>query len=122
MFAESQTVELTTYTLKLCFLIDFQPKINITNTNPLLSILRLWSSLNVFQAWGVEHVTFVDNGTVSYSNPVRQSLYNFEDCQNETCKAVAAAAALKKIFPSVVSKRLICINVPPLNPVPAVSL
>lgn len=24
--------------------------------------------------WGVEKITFVDNGTVSYSNPARQSL------------------------------------------------
>jgi hypothetical protein len=25
--------------------------------------------------WGVSKITFVDNGTVSYSNPVRQTLY-----------------------------------------------
>ena len=30
--------------------------------------------------WGVRRVTFVDNGTVSFSNPVRQSLFSFEDC------------------------------------------
>ena len=30
--------------------------------------------------WGVRRVTFVDNGTVSFSNPVRQSLFAFEDC------------------------------------------
>lgn len=30
-------------------------------------------------AWGVRHITFVDAGDVSYSNPVRQSLYVFKD-------------------------------------------
>ncbi|CDO96130.1 unnamed protein product [Kluyveromyces dobzhanskii CBS 2104] len=52
-------------------------------------------------AWGTRRVTFVDNSTVSFSNPVRQPLYNFEDCGRP--KAEAASEALKKIFPSVVS-------------------
>ena len=30
--------------------------------------------------WGVTHITFVDNGRVSYSNPVRQPLFEFADC------------------------------------------
>ena len=30
--------------------------------------------------WGVEHITFVDNGRVSFSNPVRQPLFEFSDC------------------------------------------
>ncbi|AQZ16285.1 ATG7 (YHR171W) [Zygosaccharomyces parabailii] len=50
-------------------------------------------------AWGVRKVTFVDNSTVSYSNPVRQSLFNFEDVGK--FKAEAAADALKKVFPLV---------------------
>ena len=42
---------------------------------------------------------------VSYSNPVRQSLFTFEDCQKGgRDKAVAAADALKKIFPAVTAK------------------
>ncbi len=28
--------------------------------------------------WGVRTITLVDNGTVSYSNPVRQSLFKFD--------------------------------------------
>ena len=30
--------------------------------------------------WGVRNITFVDNGKVSYSNPVRQSLFEVSDC------------------------------------------
>lgn len=30
-------------------------------------------------AWGIKNVTFVDYSKVSYSNPVRQTLYDFED-------------------------------------------
>lgn len=52
--------------------------------------------------WGVRKITFVDNGTVSYSNPVRQPLYNFEDCKaGGKPKAECAANALKVIYPSM---------------------
>jgi len=52
--------------------------------------------------WGVRTITLVDSGIVSYSNPVRQSLFNFEDCVGgDTPKAQAAADALKRIFPAV---------------------
>ena len=52
----------------------------------------------------MQHITFVDNGIVSFSNPVRQSLFSFEDCLNGgQPKAEAAARALKMIFPGVVS-------------------
>ncbi len=57
----------------------------------------------IFQAWGVEKITFVDNGSVSYSNPARQSLFTFEDSSKSLPKAVAAASALKRIHPGVVS-------------------
>jgi hypothetical protein len=29
------------------------------------------------QAWGVRNITLVDNARVSYSNPVRQSLFEY---------------------------------------------
>jgi len=51
----------------------------------------------------VRHITFLDNGKISFSNPVRQSLFNFEDCLNGgKPKATAAAEALQKILPSMV--------------------
>ncbi|TIC61802.1 hypothetical protein E3Q03_02533 [Wallemia mellicola] len=58
-------------------------------------------------AWGVNTITFVDNGRVSYSNPVRQPLFEFEDCFSDSHsgapKASSAAEHLKKIYPDVQS-------------------
>lgn len=56
--------------------------------------------------WGVRNFTFVDNGTVSYSNPVRQSLFTLEDCRGGPNgkgkpKARAAADALSTIAADV---------------------
>ncbi|XP_028401486.1 ubiquitin-like modifier-activating enzyme ATG7 [Dendronephthya gigantea] len=52
--------------------------------------------------WGVRTVTFVDNGVISYSNPVRQSLFEFSDSKDGgKGKAETAAAALQRIFPGV---------------------
>lgn len=50
-------------------------------------------------AWGVRRITFVDNSTVSFSNPVRQPLFEFSDCGKP--KALAAAEALKRILPAI---------------------
>ncbi|KAL9261987.1 Ubiquitin-like modifier-activating enzyme atg7-like protein, partial [Drosera capensis] len=53
--------------------------------------------------WGVRKITMVDNGRVAMSNPVRQSLYTFDDCLNGGgYKAAVAVDALKQIFPTVV--------------------
>ncbi|GFF61923.1 ubiquitin-like modifier-activating enzyme atg7 [Aspergillus udagawae] len=53
-------------------------------------------------AWGVTKITFVDNGNVSFSNPVRQPLFNFKDClEGGARKAVRAAQALSEIYPGV---------------------
>lgn len=62
-------------------------------------------------AWGVRNITFLDNGRVSYSNPVRQSLFEIKDCGSNGAggafKAIAAADALKRIFPGVTSKGIV---------------
>lgn len=53
--------------------------------------------------WGVRNITFVDSATVSFSNPVRQPLFEFSDClEGGKPKAQCAADALKRIFPGVV--------------------
>ena len=55
--------------------------------------------------WGVRRMTFVDGGDVSFSNPVRQSLFEFDDClDGGKPKAAAAAEKLRRIFPGVEAK------------------
>ncbi|CDS12593.1 hypothetical protein LRAMOSA04779 [Lichtheimia ramosa] len=52
--------------------------------------------------WGVRNITFVDNGRVSFSNPVRQPLYQFNDClEGGSPKAETAAKNLKQVQPTV---------------------
>jgi ubiquitin-like modifier-activating enzyme ATG7 len=51
-------------------------------------------------AWGVSHITFVDSGRVSYSNPARQWLFNLEDAACSAPKAATAARRLKEVLPS----------------------
>lgn len=62
-------------------------------------------------AWGVDTITFVDNSKVSYSNPVRQSLFVFEDSISNTTKdnykSIRAAENLKKIYPGVNTKGVV---------------
>ncbi len=56
----------------------------------------------VLLGWGVQKITFVDSGNVSFSNPVRQSLYTFDDCLNGgKLKAERASEVLKEIYPSI---------------------
>ena len=54
------------------------------------------------KGWGVRKITFVDNGSVSFSNPVRQPLFGFQDClAGGARKAHRAAESLKEIYPGV---------------------
>ncbi|KAL3143295.1 Ubiquitin-like modifier-activating enzyme ATG7, variant 2 [Trebouxia sp. C0009 RCD-2024] len=58
----------------------------------------------VLLGWGIRHIDFVDNSQVAFSNPVRQSLYEFEDClHGGKPKAEAAADKLRQIYPGAVS-------------------
>ncbi|XP_065094388.1 ubiquitin-like modifier-activating enzyme ATG7 isoform X2 [Ochlerotatus camptorhynchus] len=55
-------------------------------------------------AWGAQYISFVDCGKVSLSNPVRQSLYLYEDAiDGGKPKALTAAKRLKQINPCVLS-------------------
>lgn len=52
--------------------------------------------------WGIKNLSLLDSGRVSFSNPVRQSLYEFEDClEGGKGKAECASEHLTKIFPSM---------------------
>ncbi|GAA5861143.1 hypothetical protein JCM8547_008048 [Rhodosporidiobolus lusitaniae] len=70
-------------------------------------------------AWGVRKITLVDSSTVSFSNPVRQPLFEFEDSLNGgKPKAETAAAALKRIYPGVDATGL-SLSIPmPGHPIP----
>lgn len=69
-------------------------------------------------AWGFRHITFLDNGKVSYSNPTRQVLFTHEDCLNGgRKKAEAAADNLKRILPSVVTRGIVAHIPMPGHPV-----
>lgn len=53
-------------------------------------------------AWGVKKISLVDSSKVSFSNPVRQPLFEFEDClDGGRPKAECAAERLKKIYPGI---------------------
>uniref|UniRef100_A0A0K8UC96 Ubiquitin-like modifier-activating enzyme ATG7 n=1 Tax=Bactrocera latifrons TaxID=174628 RepID=A0A0K8UC96_BACLA len=55
-------------------------------------------------AWGFKHLTFLDNGRVSYSNPLRQTLYTHADAiAGNAMKAVTAAKRVQEINPTAVS-------------------
>jgi ubiquitin-like modifier-activating enzyme ATG7 len=69
-----------------------------------LTVIRLPIAVSLHQqGWGVRHITFIDSAHVSFSNPVRQPLFEFADClKGGKPKAKCAADALKKISPGIV--------------------
>lgn len=73
------------------------------------------SVARVLTGWGFRHMKIVDYGKVSYSNPVRQSLFKLEDCHYDNGsgrpKAAAASDALKTIAAGMQSEG-ISISVP----------
>eukprot|EP01084_Bolivina_argentea_P249631 417986_1 len=56
----------------------------------------------VLLAWGCSNITLIDNGKVSYSNPVRQCLFKYTDCINDenNSKAKIAQKSILEIFPA----------------------
>ena len=68
--------------------------------------------------WGVREFTFVDSGRVSFSNPTRQSLFEFADClDGGKPKAEAAAANLARVFPGVRARGVVMAVPMPGHPV-----
>ncbi|KAI5858184.1 E1-like protein-activating [Durotheca rogersii] len=79
----------------------------IKNTKCLLlgaGTLGSYVSRNLM-GWGVRKITFVDYGAVSFSNPVRQPLFTYNDClKGGAPKAIRAAEVLREIYPGVDSE------------------
>ncbi|RDB29505.1 Ubiquitin-like modifier-activating enzyme ATG7 [Hypsizygus marmoreus] len=73
--------------------------------------------------WGVRTITFVDSSHVSFSNPVRQPLFEFEDClHGGKPKAACAADRLKKVYPGInATGHMLSIPMPG-HPVPSASV
>ena len=61
----------------------------------------------VLMGWGIQNLSFIDYGVVSYSNPVRQSLYQFKDCVAKRNKAERAAESVKEVFPGMHSEGIV---------------
>lgn len=104
------------------------PEINLEKIQSTKCLLLGAGTLGCYVArtllgWGVRHITFVDSSNVSYSNPVRQPLFDFEDClDGGRPKALCAAAKLAKIYPGVTS-RGVQMSVPmPGHPIPGASV
>ncbi|KZT38597.1 E1-like protein-activating [Sistotremastrum suecicum HHB10207 ss-3] len=74
----------------------------------------------VLMGWGIRKITLLDSSRVSFSNPVRQPLFEFEDClEGGKPKAECAAERLTKIFPGVDAQG-ITLSIPmPGHPIPA---
>jgi len=54
--------------------------------------------------WGCRKMTFVDSGKVSFSNPVRQSLFTHRDAAEGRPKALAAREAVEAVLPDAEAK------------------
>jgi ubiquitin-like modifier-activating enzyme ATG7 len=74
-------------------------------------------------AWGVQKITLVDSSKVSFSNPVRQPLFQFTDCLNGgKPKAETAAERLREIWPGLDATGH-TLSIPmPGHPIPAASV
>lgn len=70
----------------------------------MLNTMNGYFQTNYFgeQAWGIRHITFLDGGHVSFSNPVRQNLFTYSDAEKKREKAKAAAFRVKEIHPGLV--------------------
>lgn len=86
------------------------PKLNLSNIkdSKVLIIGAGTLGCNVSRSligWGIKHISFIDSGKISYSNPVRQCLYNFNDTvnNNNEFKSIVAARKLKEIVPHITS-------------------
>lgn len=73
-----------------------------------MTILSYGNLSNLFHIVGVRHITLIDSGRVSFSNPTRQSLFTYDDARQHKFKAIAAATALQQIFPDVNAKGIVC--------------
>lgn len=104
------------------------PEINLEKIQTTRCLLLGAGTLGCYVArvllgWGVRKITFVDSSTVSFSNPVRQPLFDYSDSlDGGKPKAACAAQNIKRIYPGVESQGY-QINIPmPGHPIPEASI
>lgn len=104
------------------------PEINLEKIQTTRCLLLGAGTLGCYVArvllgWGVRKITFVDSSTVSFSNPVRQPLFDYIDSlDGGKPKAACAAQNIKRIYPGVESKGY-QITIPmPGHPIPEASI
>jgi ubiquitin-like modifier-activating enzyme ATG7 len=104
------------------------PEINLEKIQSTRCLLLGAGTLGCYVArtllgWGVRKITFVDSSTVSFSNPVRQPLFEYKDSlEGGKPKAQCAADSIKRIYPGVESAGH-QINIPmPGHPIPPASV
>lgn len=104
------------------------PEINLERIRTTKCLLLGAGTLGCYVArsllgWGIRKITFIDSSTVSFSNPVRQPLFEYQDSlDGGKPKALCAAESLKRIYPGVQSVGH-QINIPmPGHPIPSASL
>ncbi|OVA09199.1 UBA/THIF-type NAD/FAD binding fold [Macleaya cordata] len=99
------------------------PSLNLNNLSSIKCLLLGAGTLGcqvarMLMAWGVRKITLLDSGRVAMSNPVRQSLYTFEDCLNGgNMKAMAAVNSLERILPAVEAEGIVMAIPMPGHPV-----
>ncbi|XP_026412711.1 ubiquitin-like modifier-activating enzyme atg7 isoform X2 [Papaver somniferum] len=100
------------------------PSLNLNSLSTIKCLLLGAGTLGcqvarVLMTWGVRKITLLDSGRVAMSNPLRQSLYTFDDCLNGgNMKSVAAVNSLKRIFPAVEAEGVVMAIPMPGHPVP----
>lgn len=80
----------------------FAPKINLPKIYQTKCLILGTGTLgcNIARnllSWGIETITFVDNGVVSHSNLLRQSLFQFQDIGQS--KSLVASKRIIEIYP-----------------------
>lgn len=96
----SDAVDLNVKLIKWRILPDMEPEKMKQLRFLLLGSGTLGCSVaRTLMGWGVRKMTFVDNGKVSFSNPVRQSLFTHQDAADGKSKARCAREAVEAVMP-----------------------
>lgn len=96
----SDAIDLNVKLIKWRILPDMEPEKMKNLRFLLLGSGTLGCSIaRTLMGWGVRKLSFVDSGKVSFSNPVRQSLFTHQDAAEGKSKAKCAREAVEAVMP-----------------------